>query len=1156
MVEIMLNSGDSGDSGGSNHHSVWYQNASYTPETNVLHGGDILNHGGGLNHTTGVTVPFSIRSSTGGLHLAKAVVKRTATNAQLGYDYNIKLSTTSNQTVHQLFVLSTAAGTLGPTEGVFDQLIGAPTYGELLLQRTTTVLCRFEELDVGEATGSALPSTSPSPSPSPSPSTTPPISVYAVSSTTHHPEHPEQSEQSGSGDGSPLPTFDHVDTVSCRVPHRYNPMQPLSISVSFDDGLHFSTTMSTLSTVDPALQTKVPGTYFYTYPVVNRITPNAGTYFGGDEVHVYGSGFVQSALLQCRFGTQTVNYHAFIDDGHIVCVSPSRAVGNSTEVVPLPDNGQVHVEITNDALHFSDSAQIKQDGRKPLFNVFTSRVLPVINYVYPRFAARSGGTMLKVHGENFERSRYLRCLFSEANALGTWQNIALKGKTSTSSIYLNECVRNDVGWVDPNHGLDQWTTCPTQFLNQPHSLRAYDVLSPRSSVIHGNVNLISMNDTVLDYFQTQWSNGISNVTGGLTDHLTRQLLLSLHEVVKNEGGSNTTTVNVVNVVNVVLNQVQFSPALPATTEELWFEYSIHGLTSAEASHVASYISPRLKNRPFSTGHSSTGQGSDGGTGTTANNMTHYSCGGGGDGINAGSGKVSQDEMQLAGYNMQSGVAMTLQNTLNEWGCWNMGSDEKAQAHPHVRHVDATERPFLKNARGPSIAVDGNRNGFGEQYSSQTAPENEPWWEIDLGRNFTLEHIVVWLPTQPNEDNAPYRSVTEAPLWVLLATDTQFPLARNDDEGRAGMAGMAGMAGGTEEWLGNLEMSKRQTCGTLYCTKRLVNTTLIADEKGLRYVWNMSLDTTEEVTTPATNTSNATTVNVTTINAPRNARYIRIVMEPHVLHIPVITQDVVYCTNTTDNTTYECALSSANGSNTTTNTTTGGSGNGTNSSNDAGSGTVTYNALVLQQMLRLAEVEIFVQPTTSVAATFHSDKLVSCQIPPQEPSTRDLFASVQVFNQHHRPLEGSNLKHIALKQTPKVHKLSRQRVHLSGGMPIYLYGEGFVNTTDTNYDFSKASGHFTGPTSSDSAGIHSTYNSLPELGYGIRHLLGCSFGGIRVKATFVNRRQIICIVPARLLPSVVDVDVTVNGVDYTHDNIKLEYYSACNPGSYCPDMTVR
>ena len=306
------------------------------------------------------------------------------------------------------------------------------------------------------------------------------------------------------------------------------------------------------------------------------------------------------------------------------------------------------------------------------------------------------------------------------------------------------------------------------------------------------------------------------------------------------------------------------------------------------------------------------------------------------------------------------------------------------------------------------------------------------------------------------------------------------------------------------------------------------------------------------------------MNVTTINAPRNARYIRIVMEPHVLHIPVITQDVVYCTNTTDNTTYECALSSANGSNTTTNTTTGGttggstggSGNGTNSSNDAGSGTVTYNALVLQQMLRLAEVEIFVQPTTSVAATFHSDKLVSCQIPPQEPSTRDLFASVQVFNQHHRPLEGSNLKHIALKQTPKVHKLSRQRVHLSGGMPIYLYGEGFVNTTDTNYDFSKASGHFTGPTSSDSAGIHSTYNSLPELGYGIRHLLGCSFGGIRVKATFVNRRQIICIVPARLLPSVVDVDVTVNGVDYTHDNIKLEYYSACNPGSYCPDMTVR
>ena len=50
-------------------------------------------------------------------------------------------------------------------------------------------------------------------------------------------------------------------------------------------------------------------------------------------------------------------------------------------------------------IHFSDTSQIKQDGRVPLFNIFTSRLLPIINYIYPRMAARQGGTLLKVHGQ-------------------------------------------------------------------------------------------------------------------------------------------------------------------------------------------------------------------------------------------------------------------------------------------------------------------------------------------------------------------------------------------------------------------------------------------------------------------------------------------------------------------------------------------------------------------------------------------------------------------------------------------------------------------------------------------------------------------------------------------------------------------------------------
>ena len=66
-------------------------------------------------------------------------------------------------------------------------------------------------------------------------------------------------------------------------------------------------------------------------------------------------------------------------------------------------------------------------------------------------AARQGGTLLKVHGQNFEKSRYLRCNFNSAEKNSnndTKQNIALHGKTSMSSIHLSQCVTNDVGAID------------------------------------------------------------------------------------------------------------------------------------------------------------------------------------------------------------------------------------------------------------------------------------------------------------------------------------------------------------------------------------------------------------------------------------------------------------------------------------------------------------------------------------------------------------------------------------------------------------------------------------------------------------------------------------------------------------------------------------
>ena len=63
--------------------------------------------------------------------------------------------------------------------------------------------------------------------------------------------------------------------------------------------------------------------------------------------------------------------------------------------------------------------------------------------------------------------------------------------------------------------------------------------------------------------------------------------------------------------------------------------------------------------------------------------------------------------------------MRLQNVLKHWGCWSVGDESITANLPNVRHLGATEHPFLSNARGPELAVDGNKNGFGEMYLSQT-----------------------------------------------------------------------------------------------------------------------------------------------------------------------------------------------------------------------------------------------------------------------------------------------------------------------------------------------------------------------------------------------------------------------------------------------------
>jgi hypothetical protein len=51
------------------------------------------------------------------------------------------------------------------------------------------------------------------------------------------------------------------------------------------------------------------------------------------------------------------------------------------------------------------------------------------------------------------------------------------------------------------------------------------------------------------------------------------------------------------------------------------------------------------------------------------------------------------------------------------------------------------------------AVDGNRNGhYGLALSTtHTAPDREPWWEVDLGNSYNIEEVLLWNRTEAAPD---------------------------------------------------------------------------------------------------------------------------------------------------------------------------------------------------------------------------------------------------------------------------------------------------------------------------------------------------------------------------------------------------------------------
>ena len=141
---------------------------------------------------------------------------------------------------------------------------------------------------------------------------------------------------------------------------------------------------------------------YYTRTTVVRVAPSSGVNSGNTEVTVFGTNFVNSSSLVCRFGIAVVPVLKFI--------SPSRLVCNT---VPY-ESVQVSLEISNNKRDFT------VNGVQFLYTE-----LPVIRNILPSSGPTKGQTIVTLVGDHFGNSTDLRCKLGSVLAYGKWVSPSL-----------------------------------------------------------------------------------------------------------------------------------------------------------------------------------------------------------------------------------------------------------------------------------------------------------------------------------------------------------------------------------------------------------------------------------------------------------------------------------------------------------------------------------------------------------------------------------------------------------------------------------------------------------------------------------------------------------------------------------------------------------
>ncbi|CAM9134190.1 unnamed protein product, partial [Discosporangium mesarthrocarpum] len=164
---------------------------------------------------------------------------------------------------------------------------------------------------------------------------------------------------------------------------------------------------------------------------VRELNPSRGGMTGGTSVTLFGQGFENSSQTLCQFGRTTQVQAIFRSTTEVTCIAPSSTV-----------DGAVTVEVTVNGVDFSTSG--------PMFTYIED---PTILNIRPNNGPTSGGTTVFVHGTNFVDSDELRCRFGAILQPARWmakdliQCISPAGPRNGTTVYELEVTTNGLDFT-------------------------------------------------------------------------------------------------------------------------------------------------------------------------------------------------------------------------------------------------------------------------------------------------------------------------------------------------------------------------------------------------------------------------------------------------------------------------------------------------------------------------------------------------------------------------------------------------------------------------------------------------------------------------------------------------------------------------------------